>query len=432
VTSTARVYASSKATGLIEFTTGDIDTFGQYLTLGFTARDGRYYPGHANAIAAYTGIGPGANPTADNALSFKRTIVFDHETSSTIYMNAPASVRMVTPVTSMLVAPGSNADKLKTQIGITNSVFQMVANPDLATYDAVSEAESGDANRVADAARMQAANVRVLAIMTALRTIAVGTTYTEAGLSLGDVRSGLSANEAIGSRCLTAAPNLFVFQRDRMSSVIQCYLTAVGSSQPTPPAYLQLSPAKIEAIAYLINGYAAAIPLQLATSAEKARWLLGINGYLHAMVGRVATDSSDATAQSVLALGAITPTINTETSRYAEAYPYNASGLYMPSPDFLVLVNTTTFRTSSQSLTSNDLVMSNDKVNTRGFDPAGNSVISVSVPTANVSQLSVSGDPLSTYTVTVLNGFKGVTFFDYVAKAVNGEERTTRVYVRAM
>jgi hypothetical protein len=434
--STARVYATSRATGIIEFTTGDLDTFGLYLTLGFTARDGRYYPGYANAIAAYTGIGtaPGADPMGDYALRFKRTRVIDHETGLQIYMNAPADVRMVTPVTAMLAAPGSTASKLKIQLGIKSSLFAMVTDPDLATYDAVAEADSGDANRAADAARMYAANLRVLATMSALAAIPVGSSYKAAGtsMSLGDLRPGITPTEGIATRCLAAAPAQFVFQNNPMSSVIQCYLDNVGTTQPTPPAYLKLSTAKIQAIAHLIDGYAAAMPVRLETSVEKARWLLGINGYLRPMIGRVLADSTDNAAQAVLALTAISPTILAETNRYTEFYRYNDTGLYMPAPDFLVLADVPSLTFDELTLTGNDSVLSNDKFNTRGFDFANSAIQSVAVPAVNASELSVVRNSSGTYTVTALNGFKGVSYFDYVAKASNNEQQTTRVYVRVM
>ncbi len=434
LTSTARVYATSKATGLIEFTTGDIDIYGELLTLGFTARDGRYYPGYANAIAQYTGIGtaPGVSATGDYALAFKRTQVFDHETGVFVGMFAPANMRMVTPLTSMLVAPGSTEAKLETQIGITNSLFQMVVNPDLGTYDAVTESESGDTNRVADAARMHSANLRVLAIMGALTKLGAGTYYAVEYTGYGDLRPAITPTEALGARCLAAAPALFIFQNDRMSSVIQCYLNGAGASQSTPTPYLQLSNLKIQAIAHLVNGYAAAIPLRLETSAEKARWLLGIAGYLKPMVAKVTSDLSDGTAQAILGITATTPTIIAETSRYSEALRYNETGRFMASPDFIVLSNVTSLQIQSSDLIGNDILLSNEKFNTRGFDREGISIQAITVPAVNSSQLSVTESPSGRYTVTALNGYKGVSYFDYLVSAPNGEQRTTRVYVRVM
>jgi hypothetical protein len=360
--------------------------------------------------------------------------VIDHETGLQIHMKAPADVRMVTPVTAMLSAPGSTAAKLKVQLGINNSLFSMVSDPELATYDAVAETLSGDPNRAADAARMHAANLRVMAMMTALGAIPGGATYTSPGIDMshGDLRTPGAPIEGVATRCLAAAPAQFVFQNDRMSSVIQCYVDTLVRAQPTPPAYLQLSTAKIRAIAHLIDGYAAAMPVRLETSVEKARWLLGINGYLRPMVGRIVTDTTDNAAQAVLALTAISPTMLAETSRYAEFHRYNDTGLYMPVPDFLVLADVTSLAFDERSLIGNDFVLSNQKVNTRGFDPAGGSIQSVTVPAANASELSVVQNSATTYTVTALNGFKGASYFDYVARGSNNEQRTTRVYVRVM
>jgi hypothetical protein len=431
---TARVYATSVATGLIEFTTGDIDTFGLYLTLGFTARDGRYYPGHANAIAAHTGLGtaPEAVTTGDYALRFKRTDVIDHETGVRIFMNAPANVRMVTPVTALLVAPGSTAAKLKTQLGITNSLFSMVNDPDLATYDAIEEAASGDSARAADAARMHAANLRVLAIQAALYTLATGQSYNFPGsyMAYGDIRPIITPTEAVATRCVAASSAAFIFQNDRMSEIIKCYLRDVGATQPSPPVSLQLSATKVQAIAHMINAYAAAMPVRLETSTEKARWLLGINGYLRPMIGHIASNRTDNAAQAALAIRS--PTIIAETSRYAEFLRYNDTGLYMPSPDFLILNGITTLDFQADAITENDVIFSNERFNTRGIDRASGVIQLVSVPQANADQISVTMRSPDNYTVRALNGFTGASYFDYIAKASNNEERRTRVYVRVM
>jgi hypothetical protein len=339
---------------------------------------------------------------------------------------------MVTPVTAMLVAPGSTAEKLKTQIGITGSLFGMVNDPDLVTYDAIEEAASGDAARAADAARMHAANVRSLAIQAALVTLANGQGYKTPGIdmSYGDVRPGVTPTEAVATRCLAAGPAQFIFQNDRMSQVVGCYLRDVAVTQPTPPAYLQLSDTKIRAIAHMIDAYAAAMPVRLESSTEKARWMLGINGYLRPMIGHIATASTDNAAQAALAI--FSPTIIAETSRYTEFLRYNETGRYMTSPDFLILNGITTLNFQAGDLTGNDVIFSNERFNTRGIDRSVGVVQSISVPQVNATQISVAQNSSGNYTVSALNGFTGATYFDYVAKASNNEERTTRVYVRVM
>lgn len=426
ITATARIYAASQATGVLEFTTGDIDTFGNYLALGFTSRDGRYFAGFANAIAGYTGIGtePGANLTTDYASRFKRSDVFDHETGSRIIMNAPANLRMVTPVTSMLVAPGSTAAKLKTQLGINGSLFGMVNDPDLATFDAVSETESGDAARAAEGARMHAANVRVLAITTGLSAIVEANGFTRPGYNsvLGDIRDTNTPIEALTAKCLNSGPNQFIFQNDRMTQVVQCYASNFS--------FLQLSTTKAQAVAHLIDAYAAALPVRLESQNDKARWILGLSGYLRPLIGQLVSAQGDTLAQAALSI--TTPTILNETARYAEHYRYNETGLFNPAPDYFVLTGATSLSFSSSVLVANDVVFSNERFNTRGIDSSQGTIQSVSVPSANASQITVVAGASDSYTLTALSGFRGVSYFDYVSTARNGEQRTARAYVRVI
>lgn len=431
-TSTARVLTTGPAIAKIDFTTGDLETFGLYHAVGFTDLDGRYYPGFANAFAAFANVGtaPGASLQADYALTFKRVQAFDRETGMQFTLFAPANVRVVSPVTSLLAVPGTSATKVKTQLGITGSLFAMTADPDLATYDAFAEALSGDAARGADAGRMFAASLRVTAMLAALKEVYTRATVNSVQgplLQFGDFNNGPPPAEATGARCLAAAPAHFIFQNDRMSAIIQCFVDATGMSPAVRP-----STAKIQAIAHLIDGYAAAMPVRLDGGRQGGRWLLGVNGYLRAKVGQILADSTDGTAQAVLAITAISPVIIDETARYGAYNSYGTFASYWPQPDFVTLTNVTSLTATDEQLQRNDVVFSNVLVNSNGIDPAVATIDGFTVPAVNASEISVVRNGAGGFTVTALNGFKGVSFFDYYSSSGIITQRIASVYVRVL
>lgn len=431
-TSTARVHTTGPAIAKIDFTTGDLETFGLFHAVGFTDLDGRYYPGFANAFAAFANVGtaPGANLQTDYALTFKRVQAFDRATGLQFTLFAPANVRVVSPVTSLLAVPGTSAAKVKTQLGITGSLFGMTTDPDLATYDAFTEGQSGDPSRQADAARMFAASLRATVVLAALQEVySRATVNTVQGplLQFGDFNNGPPPAEATGARCLAAAPAQFIFQNDRMSAIIQCFVAATGMNPAVRP-----STVKVQAIAHLIDGYAAAMPLQLDGGPQGARWLLGVNGYLRAKVGQILADNTDSTAQAVLAVTAISPVIINETARYFAHNSYGTYSSYWPQPDFVTLTSVSSLTATDEQLQRNDVVFSSVLLNSSGIDPAVATIDGFTLPANNASEISVVRNGAGAFTVTALNGFKGVSFFDYYSSSGNITQRIARVYVRVL
>jgi len=408
-TATARVYGSSPATGRLDFYSDR--TRENTLTQGFVTRDGLYYPGYANALVGYIGIGAGADLSADNSVRFKVAGVTDHETSMSLSLQAPEAAKMITPVTSLLFAAGADAAKLKTQLGITGSLFGMVTNPDLATYDAIAEAASSDAARAADAARMAAANVRALAIGAGLEATRYRAVPTDAA---GSVRLGNLGYEV--SECLRDAPAQFIFTNDRMTQVAQCFVR---------PPDVEPRETILQAVAHLINAYAAAMPVRLETPDDKARWLLGLSGYLVPTVALLVAADTDAAAQAALAV--TTQTILDETARYVDHYTYNATGLFMPGPDFLTIAAGDTVAVPFATLRLTDIQYGSIE---NGGVALGGTLQSVAVPAVNSAQVAATRDG-DTISVSVAAGFRGVTFFDYVTRSDAGEDRPARVYIRA-
>jgi hypothetical protein len=410
-----RVYAASPIVGRIDFSNTILQADG--IVQGFNSREGLYFPSYRNAIYGYQGAAEGGNANRDNSDKFKSAAGLDTETAMLVSLVATSDYKMVTPLTSLLFASGSDQTKLKTQLGVVGSVFAMTANPDLSSYDAIAEASVGDAARAVDAGRMAAANIRALAINSGLS--AIGYQFAPEAASQ-DVSIGFNdGGSATLSKCLRDGPAQFIFTNDRMVSVAQCFMR-----NPTDGRLPQLGTTTWQAIAHLIDAYAAAIPLRVETADDRARWMLGIKGYLVPAIARVANANSDVTATAAIAV--TTQTILNETARYTDHYTYNATGLFMPGPDFMTIASGATQVVDASKLRQTDLQFGAPS----GGLALGGTIISVSVPNANAAQVTAALNGTSV-SVTVASGFRGATWFDYITRSDAGEERPARVYVRA-
>jgi hypothetical protein len=432
-TVTTRVFGSSLAAALIDFTDGNFEAVGLFTALGFTARDGRYSPGFANAIAAYTGLGtsPGASLQNDYSLFYKQIRAVDHETGILIEYDSPANFIMATPVTSMLVVNGTSEAKVEQQLGITGGPLALTVNPNLSTYDAIQEIESGEPARVADGERMLAANLRAMTLWVGLKA----TVEARAFLSPSNFNVLYSDNRAVppgapfnptSAFCMRERPAEFVFERATLVAMIACY------TQSPVNGYVPPTGVRAEAIAHVISTYARAIPARLTTRAERARWLLGLRGYLVPLIGQIYNAPDDSVAQSALTI--TQSTVVNETSIYENHLRYNETGRFMPGPDFVTLRSGTAISYSIAPIVNNDYVLSNEKVNTRGIDLAATRIIRLESAPDNTNKartvLVLIGPNGSEFTTTASPDFKGATYFDYFGRASNGEERLARVYIR--
>lgn len=413
VAASGRMYVAAPIVGRIDFSNSTNSSDGT--VQGFSSRDGQYFPGYRNAIASYQGVGTGGDAARDNSDKFKSVSAVDTQTGVRIWLQTTPSYKMVTPVTALLYATGSDSDKLKTQLGITGSLFGMVSNPDLSIYDAVAEAASGDGARAADAARMASANMRVLAISSGVGAIG----YRD-DLAIGDIAVGFNdGGTAALSQCFRDGPNQFIFTNDRMVAIAQCFKrNPINGTIPT------LRTSTWQAAAHLINAYAAAMPVRMETGADRARWMLGLNGYLVPAIAQVTLANSD--AASAAAMAVTTQNILDETARYVDHYSYNATGLFMAGPDFVSVAAGTNRDVDLAALRFTDIQFGS----LNGGFSLGGTILSASVPSANAGQVSIRLNT-TTVSVTVASGFRGVTWFDYVTRGDANEERTARVYVRA-
>ena len=206
-----------------------------------------------------------------------------------------------------------------------------------------------------------------------------------------------------------------------MVDLAKCF-TAPPAGTIMPPVTLR--PMTWQAIAHLVNAYSSAVGLRVETPAARARWMLGLKGYLAPAIARVAAADSDAVSTAAIAV--TNQNIIDETVRYEDHYTYNATGLFMPGPDFMTIASGAVQTVDTSILRQTDVQFGAPN---GGFG-FGGTIQSVSVPTANTTQLTATLVN-TTVTVTVVSGFRGVTWFDYVTRSDTGEDRTARVYIRA-
>lgn len=182
------------------------------------------------------------------------------------------------------------------------------------------------------------------------------------------------------------------------------------------------------AYAHLIDQYALAVGTVLDTEELRARYMLGIRGWLAPRLLELRNQNTAEAAASALAIRV--PTIVAETAVFASARPTAPSGgTFFPSADFVQIAPGGTAQvvalsndTRVPSLLTNDLVI----VFGDTWPPA--QLISVSVPPANASAVTAVLNSDQSTSITVAAGFTGVTWFDYRVRGGTGAEETGRVF----
>ncbi len=406
-TPTARTFATG--TGPAFYIFNSDETFAPNdpnFTGGYGTRDGFYFPSFRNA---YRGAGFGIL-MGDLSNRAKIGQIIDAETGVYLQLRAPARATMVSPVTSLMLTSTDQA-KLKRQLGIIGSLFGLQASdPDLLTYDAIAGLADTDASRRGDAARLLAANARVMGIAAATADIGFPAFFVPDLTAIGTA--------------LNAAPDRFLFNNADMTALL------AGT-----PALSALRPDVQSAIAHLVNAYAAAIPIQINDADLGARYLMGIQGFLIPEIIKLRQANSAAAASAALAVSS--PQIIAALQRYSERVPVTATGFFFPGPDHYTMATGATLRLTPPTMgqtgnypTGNDF-HANAPMGAIGyFTNSGTTITGITVPSANASQVSTTLDATGQITIVAAAGFAGLTYFDYAARHPEGETQTARVYIR--
>jgi hypothetical protein len=379
---------------------------GDLIAAGYGNRMGEYFPNFANRDGLPTKtFGERSGDRSDLA----RRVVFIGTTTGILSgYRAAEDAAIVSPLTELLVE-GPDQEKLKRQLGVTAGNFRLLStDPDLLTFDPLEEKDSSDADLAADAQRLLAAHLRALALLT---------------LQSSDAASGNGAVDSTPlAEALAAGADDFLFDdNDKMTAIVAAL-----------PRYSGLRSDVQSAIAHVVNVYAATVPLRIERDDQIAQFEMAIRGYLRPLlIELVDTNTAEAAAE---ALAINTQTIRDATERFAEGVAITQTGLFFIGPDYYVtapgtMIELIDVRAMSQR---NGHPLENDwTADDDGFRIlAENSVTSVSVPSANASEVSASLGEDSRITTMPASGFSGVTFIDYTATNGRGEERPGRIFVR--
>jgi hypothetical protein len=405
-TAAARVLSVATGPSFFNFYADETFQFDANTAGGYGTREGEYFPNFARAFQPVL-YGPVGGDLSNRAKSGQ---VIDANTGTYARFRAPAASKIISPLTSLLLAGPSQA-KLKRQLGVNGSVFGLQAvDPDILTFDPVAESLSTDPARRADAARLLAANARAMAI---------------AALQLDDSLTIMIFDSSVVGAALAAAPDQFLFNSNAdMTSVVAAV-----------PGYAALRPDVQSAIAHLINAYAAAVPVQITDADQSSRYLMGIIGYLAPQIRALRRTNSATAASAAMAITA--PQISAAVDRYSERIAVTSTGFFFPAPDHYEMLSNSTLRLVSGAATGqilghpleNDL-NANGTTGAIGFFGATSTITSVAVPAINATQVAAILGPNDEITITSLNGFTGLTYFDYTVRHPAGESRNARIFVR--
>lgn len=401
-----RVLSLSTGPSFFNFYVDETFQFDANTAGGYGTRDGEYFPNFARAFQPVL-YGPASGDLSNRA---KAGQVIDANTGTYARFRAPAASKVISPLTSLLVAGPSQA-KLKRQLGINGSIFGLQAvDPDLLTFDPVAESLSTDTARRADAARLLAANARAMAI---------------AALQLDDSLTLMIFDSNIAAAALSAAPDQFLFNNNaNMTSVVAGV-----------PGYAGLRPDVQSAIAHLINAYAAAVPVQITDADQSSRYLMGIIGYLAPQIRALRRTNSASAASAAMTV--TSSQISAAIERYSDRIAVTTTGFFFPAPDHYEMLSNSTLRLVSGASTGqilghpleNDL-NANGTTGAIGFFGAASTITSVTVPAINATQVAATLGPNDEITITSLNGFTGLTYVDYTVRHPAGESRNARIFVR--
>ena len=410
---TIRAYTSAVVAGEYFFESPDKSFFAR----GFSSRDGFYYPGFVGQMLDYSFTNNPAVPASSDFTTYDKTMEgFDQITSSFVYMTAPPDARVITPLTSML-GPVDQT-KLKIQFGIVGTADGLqFSDPDLLTYDAISELQSGSPARQQDAVRMLGFHIRALALGLVLDYIMLGPNPYQ-----GDV----AQYSAIGSS-FAPMPSRYLFNETDLVAVFK-------NSNINHRVFRD---DVLTAAAHLVKVYGDAMSLDLR-STNIAQYTNGVQGLLIRKIGELFRDNSAAAASAAMAM--TSTRVITETTFYAPTLPFPTSGTLFTSTNFytvkagqpLTLRQTfaaaPTYDQFSYVPTWDDYRINTDNSSSSQRTPRLNST-SVLVPQAYSGDIKAELQADGTIVITPLSGFQGTAYFDYVGTAPDGEHQTGRAFV---
>lgn len=317
---------------------------------------------------------------------------------------APAGATTVSPLTSVVYYAGG-IDTVRAGLSLDDGQNRLRSSPNLLTFDVSRNLESSNANRRLDAARLLVVNLNVLnltALTFAPQSIDGG--FGGVGARLGEY---LATGEALD---FADADSILRFLDDLNYS-------CGGSADAR------------EAGAELFAKYGSILPDTIDDLDLAAKYHLLFRFVIGPEFARLCANP---TAATIAEVRGITPEeIEDQLAVFMSAARPTISGTLFAELDYreftgtsFTLANDCDFPQSSyqRSPVCNDFEHVEGRIDDR-------STIT-DVDSGNSSQLNVSVAANGRISITAVNGFRGLSFFDYDVQLDNGQRSTSRVYVR--
>lgn len=379
----------------------------------FPSDQGGFYPRQNTPLVEtlFSGSVPANYATVEK-------LAFGFDTASGLYSGsaAPADATVISPVTNLLLGTNTEA-KLERQLGISSGLFSLATDRPIKTFSPSLAFASSDPSESADAERLIAHQLRILAVTAALGYMG-GNGLDPSGFRLREVE--------VLQRFLDTAPDQFIYTNDRMSQILR-------ASPYTRSTYTD---EVISAAAHLVDAYCSSIGVRTSTPQQAARWQLGIWGYLIPELTRLLKANNSVVAAEILAVN--NSQILDATQRYNEQIAVSASQGFFPQPDFYPIAVGGTYLVPAVDegsngdgpLNSNDLALRSSATNGIGGGALATTVTAITVPAGNATQVSAILNADGTVRINALGTFSGVTYFDYTVRLnYTSETRQSRVYV---
>jgi hypothetical protein len=330
-------------------------------------------------------------------------------------MTAPAGSTVVSPLTTLIYATADQALTKRALQLDTQSFALDDPSRDLRTFSWVRATQGANAD-VADARRVRAANIRLLAFLYAIQQFQYGPGY-----STFYYTTFFGIDVPMLANILKANPTIRLYTNAGAEAVLRAL-------PPNPANSGKYRDDVIAAAAHLITNYSVAIgPIQ-ADDDIAASYMLGIQGHLLRTLWELTSANTADAAARVQAIGV--SDIYPAVAPFAE-HPALSPNKLFPVPDFFFVASggTTTipfydpFSNSSVSLASNDM--------TWFVQPDGYplSLVGVTVPPRFEPAISVTPQTGGALSIQAKAGFSGVAWFDYEVRTPGGISASSRAYV---
>lgn len=396
-------FTSGAVGAIVGFADFDVDGDGEFVgsadLRGSTNRQGEF----GQDVSGKLGLGGFADEAAAEPIYAISVSGNDSASGLAYALYAPTGATTVSPITTLLYFADDPA-QVRTGLALDSGTAPLRSAPDLLTFDVPRSLSSSNANERFDASRLTVINLHLLN----LASLVSAAQFVDRGFPLDSFGESFADFIAQNSSAAFDDP-------DYIGEYLQANFDCGGS------------PEALEALAELVAKFGSIVPDRIDDLELAAKYSLLFRFTVTPEFRRLCAAPTGAAIAEVRAITA--QEIEDQLAVFSSATPPDLSGTLFAAPDYRE------FQAPSLTLTARcDLPTDSQRqspyCNDQEFGEGLDGLSLVSVTSGNSSQLSVSLASNGQITMSALNGFRGLTFFDYVVQYQNEPGVQSRVYVR--